>query len=105
MNKFITFALSVVCILNLFLNRAIAQEVLTWQECIKEAAKNHPDLISAQASVKQSEAGKRIAASALFPQINSNLNASTAKTATSGSKGVTNDTYTYGVTGDRKSVV
>ena len=28
---------------------ASAQESLTWQDCLREAAKNHPDLIAAQA--------------------------------------------------------
>lgn len=76
-----------------------AQEnFLTWQDCIREAAKNNPDLIAAQESVKQSVAAKQITASALFPQVNSNLSASTAKTSGDASS-VTRDTYTYGVTG------
>jgi len=75
-----------------------AEEILSWQDCIKEAAKNHPDLISAQESVKQSEASKKITASALFPQVDSNLSASTARTDT-GATSSTADTYSYGVTG------
>jgi len=79
-------------------NQAIAEEVLDWRACIKEAAKNHPDLIAAEEEVKQSQASKKITASALYPQVSSNLGASTAKTAgTSGSS--TGDTYTYGVSG------
>jgi len=80
----------------------MAEETLTWQNCVKEAAKNHPDLISAEESVKQSEASKKITTSTLFPQINSNLDASTAKTSvtTSGTTtSKTSDTYTYGVNG------
>ncbi len=84
-----------------FLNNVRAEEVLTWQDCIKEAAKNHPDLISAQEGVKQSEASKKITASTLFPQIDSSVSGSTAKT-TSTTSGVTTskttDTYKYGVT-------
>jgi outer membrane protein TolC len=98
-NKFITFALTVFFIFNLFLSRSSAEEILVWQDCIKEAAKNHPDLISAQEAIKESEASKKITASTLFPQINSNLGASTTKatTETSGEKtSTTTDAYTYG---------
>ncbi|MDD5477701.1 MAG: TolC family protein [Candidatus Omnitrophica bacterium] len=78
--------------------RAEAEEVLTWGDCIKEAAKNHPDLIAAQESVKQSRASKQQTASGLFPQITADASGATAKTAGSlGSK--TADTYSYGVTG------
>lgn len=86
--------------LSLFLNKAMAEEVLTWPDCIQEAAKNHPDLISAQEGIKQSEAVKKITASALFPQINSNAGASTVKTSVTSSGSATSktsDTYTYGV--------
>lgn len=79
-------------------NNVNAQEALTWYDCVKEAAKNHPDLIAAGEEVKQSEASKKIVASALFPQIESSMSASTAKTATS-AKNSTTDSYSYGVTG------
>jgi outer membrane protein TolC len=72
-----------------------AGEDLTWEDCIREASKNHPDLIAASEEIKQSEAGKSITASALFPQVDASLAASTAKTASSD----TNDSYSYGVTG------
>jgi len=76
-----------------------AEEFLSWQDCVKEAAKNHPDLIAAVEEIKQSEADKRITASTLFPQIDANLNASTARTATDNKPGATADSYTYGVSG------
>jgi outer membrane protein TolC len=88
-----------VLFLLFLLNQAQAAEVLTWQDCIREAAKNHPDLIAAGAQIKQSEAGKNITASALYPQINSNLSASTVKTFSGTGGSSTADTYTYGVTG------
>jgi outer membrane protein TolC len=72
---------------------AIAEEALTWQDCVREAAKNHPDLISAQEGIKQAEASKRITSSALSPQISGDAEASTAKTS-----GKSTNTYTYGVT-------
>jgi outer membrane protein TolC len=85
-----------------FLNSLKAKEILTWQDCIKEAQKNHPDLISAEENVKQLKATKDITASTLFPQIDANLGASTAKitTTTSGNKvSKTSKAYTYGVMG------
>jgi len=87
-------------LLCFMLHKASAEETLTWQGCIKEAARNHPDLISAQESVKESEASKKITASTLFPQIESSVDASRAKTtsvSSSGSKTTrTASTYTYG---------
>jgi len=83
-------------------NRIEAEEFLTWQDCITEAAKNHPDLISAQEAVKESAATKKITASTLFPQIDSNLDASRKMTSTTSSGKTTNktsNTFTYGATG------
>ncbi|MHB8154634.1 MAG: TolC family protein [Candidatus Omnitrophota bacterium] len=71
-----------------------AEEILTWGGCIKEAAKNHPDLIAAQEEVKQSEAAKQQTASGLFPQIASSLSAQTSQ-----SSGQETNTYGYGVSG------
>ncbi|MFA5090002.1 MAG: TolC family protein [Candidatus Omnitrophota bacterium] len=97
-------------LLFIFYNSLFAEEILTWQECIKEAAKNHPDLIAAQEEVKQSEASKKITASTLYPQINANLSASTSRSdsgsssdssgpgGSSGSSS-TSDSYSYGLTG------
>ncbi|MCX5706501.1 MAG: TolC family protein, partial [Candidatus Omnitrophica bacterium] len=88
----------VLIFLSFFLHRAGAEEILSWQDCVKEAAKNHPDLIAAVEEIKQSEASKKITASTLYPQINSSLNASTARTDNSKSSSTT-DTYNYGVNG------
>jgi len=99
-NMYKYFKLSIILILFLFIcfDRAAAEEVLTWGGCIKEAAKNHPDLIAAEESIKQSEASKRQTASTLFPQITGSVGASTAKTAGSAGSS-TADTYSYGVAG------
>jgi outer membrane protein TolC len=78
-------------------NRGLAEETLAWSDCIREAAKNNPELIASIEGIKQSFADKVIAASALYPQINSNLGASTAKAAATTAK----DTYTYGVSGSQ----
>ena len=85
-----------------FLPPAKAEEVLTWEDCLAEAKKNHPDLISALENINQEKASKSIVASNLYPQIDANLDASTASTSTTSSTtGVTTkattDTYTYGI--------
>jgi outer membrane protein TolC len=83
-------------------SQAGAEEILTWQDCIKEAAENHPDLISGKEAVKESQADKRVTISTFLPQIDSSVSGSTAKTTTTTS-GVTTskttDTYSYGLTG------
>jgi TolC family type I secretion outer membrane protein len=104
MNKFkpvILITVFIICTLA----QAGAEEVLKWQDCIKEAAKNHPDLISAEEAVKQSEATKKIDASSLLPQVNSNLGISRAQTTAKKSDGSTkatkSDSYSYGLTGSQ----
>ena len=80
-----------------------AEEPLVWIDCVREAAKNQPDLIAALEQVKASQAQQGITASRLYPQVNSSLSASTAKTSSTSSSGVisssTKDSYSYGVTG------
>ena len=83
----------------------IAEESLSWQDCIKEASVNHPDLIAAGEVIKESQAGKNITASTLYPQVTGSLNASTGRTA-AGQNGngnttsaQTSDSYSYGVSG------
>ncbi len=44
MKRYLKFIL-IPAILLIYCNLGLAEETLTWQECIKEAAKNHPDLI------------------------------------------------------------
>jgi len=91
-----------ILILSLFLfipsGMLRAEEALNWEDCVKETAKNHPDLIAAEETVKQSEASKKITASTLYPQVNGNLSGSTSRSDTGTSKSV-GDSYTYGVTG------
>ena len=87
---------------------------MTWEECVKEAAKNHPDLVSAQQSIKSSQADKTISASGLFPQISTDFNASRSKSSGGsssggsggsggGSSGGSNavNNFNYGVTGNQ----
>ncbi|MDD4955824.1 MAG: TolC family protein [Candidatus Omnitrophica bacterium] len=83
--------------------QALAEETLTWQDCVKQAAKNNPDLIAAVENINQQKSAKDITASTLYPQVTSSLNASTARTAGTDAKGkaisTTGDSYSYGVNG------
>jgi len=95
MKKIIIYIAAIIFIPVIVLNEASAQETLTWQDCLHEAAKNHPDLISAHENINQSKAAKAISSSGLFPQVGADLSASAAKTSGTSQS----DTYTYGVSG------
>jgi outer membrane protein TolC len=77
-----------------FLPSVMAEEILSWEDCILEAKKNNPDLISAQENINQQKASKTITASGLYPQISGNVDAATGKTTNN-----TSDSYSYGVSG------
>ena len=77
-----------------FLYGAGAEEVLTWEACVTEALKRHPDLISAKEFLKQSKANKTIAISNMLPQVSTELSERTSHTDTT----KTTDTYSYGIT-------
>ena len=73
----------------------MAEEVLTWDDCVKETKQNHPDLISAHEELNQAKANKAITGSNFLPQISSGLSGKTSKTTAR----VTTDTYSYDITG------
>jgi len=52
-----------------------AVESVSWEQCVSETLKAHPDLYSALAVLQQAEADKRITKGALFPQLSFNVNA------------------------------
>ena len=74
-----------------------AEEVLTWEDCVKEAAKNHPDLISATEAIKESEAARTVSASGQYPQVN----ASAGGTITKSTGHATADSYSASLTGSQ----
>jgi len=94
MRRHIVFLSLVFFLICLFLNEVGAEEALTWQDCVKEAKKNHPDLISAEEVVNQTKASKTIAVSAMLPQISTDVSQNTAKSSTNNGT----DTYSYGIT-------
>jgi outer membrane protein TolC len=71
-----------------------AEEILTWQDCIKEALQYHPDLVSAREVVNQFKAQRLTAISAALPQISTEASQSVSK-APQGSQA--NSSF-YGVT-------
>ncbi|MCJ7773824.1 MAG: TolC family protein [Desulfobacterales bacterium] len=86
------------------LNTAYAEEPMTWQDCVHEAGKNHPDLFSSAEKLKQAKADKAITRSAILPQINSEMSRNrtgiaTKNEITGATTSTTNDTYSYGISG------
>lgn len=88
---FLSLVLSCVCT---FLHEVGAGEVLTWQDCVKEALKNNPDLISAKEVVNQYKADKVIAISPMLPQISTEVSHRTSLSA----QNTKADTAAYGIT-------
>ena len=94
MKKLIIFSIGLFY-LSFYSYAASAEEVLTWKDCIDEARKNHPDLVSAEEQIYQQQASKIITGSTLYPQVNGSINWSRTKTTTQ------KDSYSYGVTGSQ----
>jgi len=95
-----------VILLFLFITAAKGhcEDILTWEDCLREAGKNNPDLISAVEGVNQQKAAKAVTASSLYPQVNSSLSASRTRTesatTTAGAKPETvTNSFSYGVSG------
>ena len=72
---------------TILLNDVSAEETLLWQDCVKEAKKSHPDLVSALEKVNQAKAGKEITRSAYLPQLGFDASETTAKRPSFGVSG------------------
>ena len=81
--NFITIILAVFIpgLFHIFFAYAGSDEILTWEDCVKESAKNHPDLIAAIEGVKASEAAKSVSSSGEYPQVNAALSGGTSKSS------------------------
>ncbi len=86
-----TFWISLI-ILNVYAPLVLADQLLTWKDCLREAAKNHPDLIAAQEQVIQQQASKTITASNHYPQVSANASASSTDSKSSSSS----NNFSYG---------
>lgn len=77
------------------IKNAFPQETLTWDDCVTEAKRDHPDLQSAREKVNQAIAEKRIVQSNILPQINGDLTLEKTRTVAD----VIKEQYSYGITG------
>jgi len=71
----------------------LAAESLTWSDCVKEARKANPDILSAAESVKQGESAVVSARSSLLPSVDSNLSGGRS----GGDESGTGDSFSVGV--------
>ena len=88
-----------------------AEEMLTWEDCVKDARKNNPDLVSAWEKFKQAKAAKEITRSAVLPQITGNASRTTSQSPSGGApngmvsatsvKRKPSTTYEYDITGQQ----
>ena len=83
-------AIIVILFLSSFINEAMAEETLTWEDCVKEAKTKHPDLISAWEKVNQAKASREATRSTYLPQISSSFSETTV--GTQGKGGGSNQT-------------
>ena len=68
-------------------------ESLTWLDCVGEALKNNPDLVSASESVRQSEASVAANRSKMFPSLSGSLSGERS----GGDESDMSDSFAYGV--------
>ncbi len=100
MRRFCCIVAAILFLSNSFLLNISAgeEQVLSWLDCVKEAAKLNPVLISSREVINQSKANKDIQASGLMPQITTGL--STTQSNSPSSKGAkTSTSNSYDVTG------
>lgn len=72
---------------------AEAPETLSWEDCIREATANNPDVRSSMEAVRQAEALRSIISSDRWPQVNSELDIRRAEQ----DPGEPADSYSYGL--------
>jgi outer membrane protein TolC len=86
----------------LVIRGAWAEDALQWEDCVKEAKKNHPDLISAKEKLNQAIASKEVTRSPLLPQITSSASRNDSQGSGSGTLQRKHSTsYAYSVTGEQ----
>jgi outer membrane protein TolC len=99
-----------------FVINAQAQEVMTWVDCVKEAKRQNPDLVSAYEQVRVNKAAKEVTRSAVLPQVSGafsestqgaytpNNSSSLSSGSVAGANGQSNvqaTTYAYSLTGQQ----
>jgi len=74
-----------------------AQTSYSWRDCVEEANKNHPDIVSARERINQSGAIEDSAASPLSPQVGLDVGITPLGESSSG----TSEHYSYGLSGSQ----
>lgn len=74
-----------------------AQTISSWQDCVDEAMKNHPDIISAKERINQSRAVEDSTSSPLSPQVGFDAAAVPFGESSSG----ISEHYSYGISGSQ----
>ncbi len=108
MARIVKFFLICSFLLSFLVNKAGAEEKsapldkeapleITWEECLRQARQNHPDIIAELEKVKQAGANKAIAVSGVLPQISTSLSERTSETSTKDKS----DTYSYSISGSQ----
>ena len=87
MRCYIKFSFIFLLLLFPAFNEARADETLAWTTCVKEAKKDHPDLISASEKVNQARASKEVTRSAYLPQLGFDASETTTKRPSFGASG------------------
>jgi len=72
-------------------------KVLTWQQCVKTAELNNPDIISAREKILQYAAESKIVRSDLLPQVTASFSGSRSRAETDYSGWATSKNYYYGL--------
>ena len=78
MNRYILFILILLSITNKSY-KALAEDVLTWRDCVAEARENNPELRSAEELIKRARAQRASTTGGLLPQIDGSLSGRTSK--------------------------
>ena len=95
MDKYAKIFVILSLLLFCFSNETKAEEILVWDDCVKEAIQNNPDLISAEEKLNQAKASQSIVRSKYLPRISGGMSGRRSDTDT----GDTNSTYSYDITG------
>ena len=65
----------------LLLDKVTAVEILAWEDCVIEAKKNNPDLVSALEEINRADANKAITMSDVLPHVRTDLTVETSESA------------------------
>ena len=75
----------------------LAEDYLSWSDCVEQALANNPDLVSAREKLNQARADKAITESGLLPQVTADASGGRSE----GPSGKPANKYTYGLDGSQ----